>query len=110
MKYNTFRGILALMFFAVSIQGIAQISTKDIVQNYHEELNLTDNQKVKFTAVIEKYNLELGKKTQSVNDFNTLLKKETLEIYKVLSPEQFAIYKKLKTSIEPSKIYRFKKN
>ena len=79
-----------------------------IIDKYVSELKLDDKAQEKFTLVLLKYKPLFEKKYSNVGDYNTLLKREVLEIYEILSRSQFSEYKKFKKIIEPHKQYRTK--
>lgn len=77
-----------------------------MINTYLEALQLSSDQAAKFKMIILKFTPKFKEENISVLDYNTLMKKETLEIYGILDKEQFTTYKKLKDSIEPNKKYR----
>lgn len=86
--------------------------TASIADGYLKELKLDKDQAKQFKEILEKYAPQFTQDGLKIIDYNSLMKQETLEVYGLLTPEQFAAYKKLKETIEPNKKYRFenKKN
>ncbi len=102
--------IVLFCLMCISTALSQEKTSQDVVDDYLKELKLDRKQKKQFATVIKKYAPQLSVKKLSVRDYNALMKEETLEIYGILSPEQFSEYKKLKKSIEPNKKYRFENN
>lgn len=107
MKINKNLFILLACLVISSYSYSQEVNVQEVLNGYQKELKLDDDQKNQFLAILEKYTPQFAKKEINFKDYNRLLKLETLEIYDILSREQFGIYKKLKESIEPSKKYRF---
>ena len=80
-----------------------------LLKKYQKELNLNKKQSKKLKIILLKYNPKITKLTNSKAssfEINKLVKLESLEIYKILSREQFTEYKKLKKVLERNKRYR----
>lgn len=75
---------------------------------YENKLNLTKDQAIKFSNILEEYYDDLYKKEIDDKTFNKLNKLRDLEFYKIMTKEQFSIYKKAKKEIEPQLKFRFK--
>ncbi len=78
------------------------------IDKYVSELKLDDKAQEEFTLVLLKYKPLFEKKYNNVGNYNTLLKREVLEIYAILDRNQFSEYKKFREIIEPNKKYRTK--
>lgn len=74
---------------------------------YISKLELNDIQTEEFTLIYNKYKVNFSKKDIDNNTFNKINKLRDLEIYNVLTKEQFSIYKKVKKEIEPQLKYRW---
>ena len=76
---------------------------------YKQKLILNKKQSKKIKEILWKYNSKIKDLIDSEATkikINQLTKEETLEIYNILSREQFTEYKKLKKDIEEYKRYR----
>ncbi len=82
------------------------MSNKEILQLYSTQLDLNANQFKQFRIIFKKYKTKLNKKTSN-SEFNKVNKLRDLEIYSILSKEQFNAYKKEKLELEPKLKYRF---
>lgn len=107
------------MFFMILLivfSGINTLSAQDndkktiaeVTKSYTKELNLSKAQARKFKKVLKSYSTAFNTSKVKNDDkgFNEVLKEETLEIYKLLTKEQFKKYKAIKARIEPNKVFR----
>jgi len=102
--------ITIIAFLVVSLSAFAQNKTTDLkktIQLYTTELKLDNTQSKKLKSIFSKYQKELFNKNIKASDFNAKLKLQTLDIYKVLSKEQFETYLKLRSKHQPELSYRF---
>ena len=79
-----------------------------LLKEYQKELNLSKEQSKKIKTILLTYNPEITKLINSKAssfEINKLVKLESLEIFKILSREQFTKYKKLKKVLETNKRY-----
>lgn len=77
---------------------------------YSKKLHLTKIQSEKFKKVLLVYNKKLEEVRSGENNkkiFNKLLKLQTIEIFNLVSSEQYALYKKILFELEPYKKYKF---
>ena len=79
-----------------------------IIDKYISELKLDNTNQIKITSIFLKYKPLFENKSLSNKEYNTLLKREALEVYEILNRSQFSDYKKIKKVIEPNKRYRSK--
>ncbi|MEZ4797433.1 MAG: hypothetical protein R2785_09710 [Flavobacteriaceae bacterium] len=98
--------LFLLSVFALSAQDL--VSPKKLMTQYENKLNLTKDQAIKFSNILEEYYDDLYKKEIDDKTFNKLNKLRDLEFYKIMTKEQFSIYKKAKKEIEPQLKFRFK--
>jgi predicted XRE-type DNA-binding protein len=80
-----------------------------VLKKYQKELNLSKEQSKKIKTILLTYNPEITKLINSKAssfEINKLVKLESLEIFKILSREQYTNYKKLKKVLETNKRYR----
>ena len=96
-----------LIFCPFFLNAQEDISSIKIADKYASLIEFYDKQKYDFQLIIEKYYSELYNKNIDKQDFNKINKLRDLEVFKLLNKEQFAQYKKAKTKIESSLIYRF---
>ncbi|MEQ6122608.1 hypothetical protein AAON49_00215 [Pseudotenacibaculum sp. MALMAid0570] len=81
-----------------------------IHKEYVEKLGLNNNQTKGFKSILKKHNailktlLEQKKDTREINKQIKLL---DLEVYKILTREQFSEYKRIKLQLEDYKKYRY---
>lgn len=75
---------------------------------YSKALSLTEKQSQEFKTILIKYNKQLSLLDSQENKqkYNKVLKLQDLEIYSLLTKEQFSKYKAIKTNIEPYKKYK----
>jgi len=78
-----------------------------LLTHYISKLELNDIQTEEFTLIYNKYKANFSKKDIDNNTFNKINKLRDLEIYNMLTEEQFNIYKKVKKEIEPQLKYRW---
>lgn len=78
-----------------------------ILTHYITGLKLNDIQAKEFTVIYNKYKESISKEESDDSAFNKIIKLRDLEIYKMLTKEQFSVYKKLKKEIEPQLKYRW---
>ena len=98
---------LLLVFWSFFVNAQDTLISIRIADKYASLIEFSGNQKDKFLLILEKYNLELYKKDIDKQKFNKANKLRDLEVFKLLNPEQFTIYKEAKSKIEPSLIFRF---
>lgn len=106
--------LFVILFFSLlgsnygqNINSEKKINT--VLKKYQKELNLNKEQFKKFKIILLKYNPKITKLINSKAssfEINKLVKLESLEIFKILSREQFTGYKKLKKVLETNKRYR----
>lgn len=104
------RKITIIAFLAISLNVIAQDKATDIkaiTKLYSTELKLDKTQSKQFKSILSNYKDELYKKNLEAGAFNAKLKLQTLEIYNILSKEQFKIYLKLRSKHQPELSYKF---
>jgi len=104
---------LMLLFFFVKSNYSQEINSKKHINKIHkvyeQKLILNKKQSKKIKEILWKYNSKIKDLIDSEATkikINQLTKEETLEIYNILSREQFTEYKKLKKDIEEYKRYR----
>ena len=97
---------LFLVFFCVNNNYAQEIDSKKHVTKIHKiyekELDLNKSQSKVFKKVLSKYNPKLKKLIDtkaSKSEFNKLTKLEVLEVYDLLTREQFKKYKEVKKII-----------
>ena len=102
---------LFLIFFCVNNNYAQEIDSKKHVSKIHKiyekELDLNKSQSKVFKKILSKYNPKLRKvidSKASKSEYNKLIKLEVLEIFDLLTREQFKKYKNLKKNIEKNKI------
>jgi Golgi nucleoside diphosphatase len=107
--YVTMRKLLFLfiIFCSFSLNAQDEVSIKELLKNYEVKLELSKVQTSEFTLVLEKYINILNDKVIDNKSFNKNNKLRDLEFYKLLSKEQFNVYKKVKLEIEPTLKFRF---
>jgi len=109
MKFKSVFYLILFSLLGVYTSYSQQEKFKElIIDKYVSELKLDDKAQEEFTLVLFKYKPLFEKKYSSVREYNSLLKREVLEIYEILNRNQFSEYKKLRKIIEPSKKYRTK--
>jgi hypothetical protein len=104
------RKITIIAFLAISLNVFAQdkaIDLKTVTKLYVTELKLDKNQSKQFKSILSNYKDVLYKKNIETKTFNAKLKLQTLEIYKILSKEQFETYLKLRSKHQPELSYKF---
>jgi lipopolysaccharide export LptBFGC system permease protein LptF len=74
---------------------------------YISKLELNDIQTEEFTLIYNKYKTNIYRKDIDNNTFNKINKLRDIEIYNMLTEEQFSVYKKVKKEIEPQLKYRW---
>lgn len=85
---------------------------KNINKEYLQILKLSSQKSKEFKKILTRYNnqflllLNNDITHSNAKEFNKLLKKLDLEIYKLLSPSDFETYKITKNLIEPYKRYK----
>jgi hypothetical protein len=104
--------IISLMFFTSShLQAqdiVPKTSIKAVVKLYTTSLDLSKKQRKQFQKILKKYQAYFvtdGSREQD-QQYNKYLKLETLEIFEILSQEQFKLYKEAKKTIEPTKSFK----
>ena len=97
--------LFILSAFVLNAQDV--VNSKKLLTQYEEVLDLTEEQASKFTLILEKHNVGLYKNDIDSKTFNKLNKLRDLEFYKIMTKEQFSIYKEAKKEIEPQLKYRF---
>lgn len=102
------RKLLVLIVFFSSMNVFAQktMSNREILKLYSIQLHLNTNQFKQFRKIYKNYKTKLSKKASDAQ-FNKVNKLRDLEIYSILSKEQFNAYKKEKLELEPKLKYRF---
>jgi len=102
---------LFLIFFCVNNNYAQEIDSKKHVTKIHKiyekKLDLNKSQSKVFKKILSNYNPKLRKAIDtkaSKSEFNKLIKLEVLEIFDLLTREQFKKYKNLKKNIERNKI------
>ena len=106
MKFRNLLGIVLLTLASVNPLLAQESTPSDIINDYTKELKLNAEQEKQFKEVLMKFATQFEEYESNAREYNALMKKETLEIYDILNREQFAVYKKLKQTIEPNKKYR----
>ena len=104
------RKITIIAFLAISLNVFAQNKANDlktITKLYATELELDKTQSKQFKSILSKYNEELHNKNIDTRTFNAKLKLQSLEIYNILSKEQFKTYKELRSKYQPELSYKF---
>ena len=106
--------LFVILFFSLlgsnygqNINSEKKINT--VLKKYQKELNLSKEQSKKIKTILLTYNPEITKLINSKAssfEINKLVKLESLEIFKILSREQYTNYKKLKKVLETNKRYR----
>ncbi|PTM08803.1 MAG: hypothetical protein DA407_07175 [Bacteroidetes bacterium] len=96
---------IILCSFSLNAQDISSI--KELLKSYEVKLELNEVQTSKFVLVLEKYINKLYDEDIDNTSFNKNNKLRDLEFYKLLSKEQFDVYKKVKLEIEPTLKFRF---
>lgn len=107
---NFMKKTLIILFLFVSLSGFSQDNKntqKEIVKTYSTELKLNTLQSEKLASILSAYKEKLYNKNLSRNQFNATLKLQTLEIYELLSKDQFSSYLKLRAKYQPELSYRF---
>ena len=103
---------LFLIFFCVNNNYAQEIDSKHVSKIhkiYEKELYLNKSQSKVFKKVLSKYNPKLKKLIDtkaSRAEINKLTKLEVLEIYDLLTSEQFKKYKEVRKLLEKNKHYR----
>lgn len=102
--------ILIIVFLIASLCSYSQdkkINLKEIITTYSSALNLNTKDAKKLTTIIESYKNKLYTEDLDPKEFNTTVKLQTLEIHKLLTKEQFNVYKKLVAKHQPELNYKF---
>lgn len=104
--------LFMFLLFIIQING-QQYASKyhiDKINNaYTSSLELTKKESKEFRKILLKFNKELYKidlKGDNKRLFNKTLKFQTIQIFQLLSSEQFSIYKKSVLELEPYKEYK----
>ena len=104
--------IFLLFFFTKNNYGQEIDSRKHINhihKTYEKELSLNKEQSKKIKQILLQYNPEIKKliNTKATRvKINKLIKLEVLEIFNILTREQFSMYKTLKKVLEENKKFR----
>jgi len=106
MNMNFF---LVFIMLLTSLTFFSQVEKNQdtLLTHYITKLELNDIQTEEFTLIYNKYKANIYKKDVEDNTFNKIIKLRDLEIYNMLTEEQFSIYKKVKIEIEPQLKYRW---
>ena len=80
-------------------------------KEYVEKLELNTKQSDDLKKILNTYNPKIQiliNQKSSHHKINRMIKTSIMEIYKILKPEQFPVFNKIRLQIEPSKKYRLK--
>ena len=98
--------------FVIQING-QEYASKNYInkinQSYTSALDLTKKESKEFREILLKFNQRLYEIDIAVSNsqlFNKILKLQTIEIFHLLTSEQFKKYKKLVFELEPYKKYK----
>lgn len=109
-RFLPFLLLLLFSFFAHSQEFDNKKHINKVHKEYVNKLKLDATQSKKFKTILKKYNpilKDLFDKKSSKNEVNSQIKLMDLEVYKLLSKEQFSKYKKVKLELESFKKYKF---
>lgn len=112
MKNRFIVSLVILLFFSQNLLAQKFDSKKHINaihKKYEAELQLDKKQSIAFKKVLKAYNPEIKKmisKKVSAREFNKKIKLHDLEVYNILTKEQFATYKKIRAVLEEYKNYK----
>jgi lipopolysaccharide export LptBFGC system permease protein LptF len=100
---------LVYIMLLTSLTLFSQVEKKQdtLLTHYILKLELNDIQTEGFTLIYNKYKTTISKKDIDNNTFNKIIKLRDLEIYNMLTEEQFSVYNKVKKEIEPQLKYRW---
>lgn len=107
MRHYIFLLIFTLLSF-IDIHSQEENFKVHVIDKYITELKLDESDQKAIATILLKYKPLFEKEPISNRDYNVILKKEALEIYEILSKDQFSIYKKIQQNIEPNKKFRTK--
>ena len=100
--------LLLVFFFSVLNAFSQQIKPhKETCADYISILKLNEKQSEQFDKIYFTYKEKLIKSSRDNSEFNKNNKLRDLEIYEILTPEQFKKYKEIKLKLEPNNVYRF---
>ncbi|MBL4605593.1 MAG: hypothetical protein JKY02_08035 [Flavobacteriaceae bacterium] len=112
MKNRFIASLIFLLFFSLTLQA-QKFDTKKYINSIHKKyevaLQLDKKQSKAFKRVLKTYNPEIKKllsEKVTSREFNKKVKLHDLEVYRILTAEQFAIYKKIKIVLEEYKKYK----
>ena len=105
--------LIFLLFFFIKNSYGQEIDSKKHINKIHEtyekELGLSKEQSKKIKQILLQYNPEIKKliNTKATRiEINKLIKLEVLEIFNILTREQFSMYKDFKKVLEENKKFR----
>ena len=111
--YKKFSLLIFLLFFFTKNNYGQEIDSRKhinkIHKTYKKELSLNKEQSKKIKQILLQYNPEIKKliNTKATRvKINKLIKLEVLEIFNILTREQFSRYKTLKKVLEENKKFR----
>lgn len=109
MKISVRLTIVLISFFCMTSFLHAQNNSTEVIDKYVDVLNLEEQQVAEFKEIILSFSDKLNVKAISDNDYNAELKKRDLQLYNLLTKEQYKKYNDQRSTIEPKVAYKFKK-
>lgn len=103
--------LFILIFLSICINSFAQKSKtnlKDALSIYAKELQLKSKESKKLNKIYNNHFEKLNEVNIKANDYNAILKELTLEVYNLLTEEQYKLYLELRSIHQPKLRFRFK--
>jgi hypothetical protein len=103
--------LFIFIFLAICFNSFAQenkTNFEELLSLYTTELNLHSSDSKKLSTILTSYHVNLNKKDIEASVFNANLKAQTLEVYDLLSKNQYTLYLKLIAKHQPELNFRFK--
>lgn len=102
--------LFIFIFLTICFKGFTQekkSDLKNVINIYTTALELNEETSMKFQSIIESYKEKLADTKFSPHTFNTLLKSQTLEIYELLTKDEFKMFKELRAKHQPDLKFKF---
>lgn len=94
--------IVATLFTLFSFAPLTAQNKGNIITRYTNELKLDESQKNAFLDIINDLNPKIEESKSDQQMLNRKMKERDLQLFKILSAEQFARYKSVRKDIEPT--------
>lgn len=105
------KSLIIFIFLTISFNSFGQenkTNFEELLSQYTTALDLNSNDSKKLSFILNSYHEKLNKKDIEATVFNTNLKAQTLEVYDLLSKDQYTLYLKLIAKHQPELTFRFK--